>query len=328
MTACRFVADDQPRMLRNRHHKDCNTSGCEGCTPCEERHCSMDFCTGRHLDQSENQACAQCQGRVRTDVSRILALCRSEMVVEELLERGPRSQAAWLVGPTAGVISWHRKEDEALAGKLPKGWLEDNQHEYHPAWVLGCWDLVVRQHYGHDIENGVTIKAAAAYLDGLLTEIARDPGLDFSILARDMHRTVTMLELVLPVDRGPQTGAPCPTCERPLVKIYEPVDTTGDKDRWHCKTCKTWRTVEEYDLFVDSVYLGNASALTASQIHAQYGVAEGTVYRWGLPSSDTNGNEVPPKVRKRGRNDLGLQLYDVADVKAQIARRNPTKESA
>lgn len=338
--ACRF--NGNTRMIRHHHVKDCNASGCEGCQPCEERHCSMPNCLGEHLNPSENQACAKCVGRVRSDVGMIVGHCQSEAIVEELLERGPRSMAAWLLTPTADVDVWHRREELTLAAavtgdKAALGWLKDNRHEYHPMWVLGCWDLLIRRYYGHDHapadldrDGRTTIAAAAAYITGHLTELARDPGIDFAVIARDMHQTRTMLEHVLPITDWPQRGAPCPTCEEPLVKEYDLEDLSGKSDRWHCKTCGTWRSDKDYKKFTETQHLAHADVLTASQIKAQYGIPEGTVRRWAAATFDTDGKETAPaKVRKRGQNDLGLQLYDVGEVKAQIERRTTTtKESA
>lgn len=329
---CRHVANDQPRMLRT-HIKDCITSGCGGCQPCEERHCSMPDCTGRHLGPTENQACARCVGTVRTDIGMIVAHCQSETIVEELLERGPRSNAAWILAPTADADTWHRRESltwvAAIDGdKGAKGWLEDNRHEFHPMWVLGCWDLLLRRYYDLDTTERVTVAKAATFILEHLTNIARDPGFDFSVLANQMHQTRTMLEHVLPIDHGPQRGAPCPHCEVDLVKVYDVDDTSGASDRWHCKPCNKWWTEGEYQLRVGTEYLGNAPTLTASQIKHQYAIPEGTVRRWAAPTLDKNYNEVPAVVRKRGKNDQGLQLYDVGDVKTQIARREGVTEEA
>jgi hypothetical protein len=282
----------------------------------------MDRCLGRHLSIHETQACARCVGHVRSDIGILGNLLRR--CTTEALHLGIGSHAAWLAGPVANVEAWHHREDSALAGRIPKGWLEDNQHEYHPDWVLGCWELLVRQIYGHDLDNLNPWR----YLDEHLTRIAQDPGIDFELLSRNLHQSRTMLEAALHDQQGPETGAPCPTCTRPLVKVYDVEDTTGEGDRWNCKTCKTWRSDEDYRMYVEHQFLGEATSLTASQIKAQYGIPEGTVRRWAAVTSDTDGNPVPARIRKRGHNDLGLQLYDVADVKTQIERRNPTKETA
>lgn len=329
---CRHVAEDQPRMLRT-HLKDCNTSGCGGCQPCEERHCSMPDCTGRHLNVSEPQACATCVGQVRSDIGIIVSHLQSDTLVEDFLERGPRSAASWILTDTADPDRWHRREELYLAAaaagdKTAKGWLEDNRHEYHPMWVLGCWDLVIRTHYGHELSDQATVAQTHAYIAGKLTELARDPSFDFAVIKRDMAKTRAALEHILPVDHGPQKGAPCPHCGRSLEKVYDADDTSGASDRWHCKPCDKWWQEAEYQLRVATEYLGNAKALTASQIKAQFGIPEGTVRRWACVTSDTDGNDVPAKVRKRGRNQEGMQLYDVPDVEAQIRRRNGAAEEA
>lgn len=41
---CRYVARDSPRIIPGRHTDDCPREACNGCQPCEERHCRVCGC--------------------------------------------------------------------------------------------------------------------------------------------------------------------------------------------------------------------------------------------------------------------------------------------
>jgi len=306
---CRYVGDDQARMLRT-HLKDCNTSGCPGCEPCPERHCQL--CNKAHVTvdgRGDDQTCITCLGATRTNLTGILKLCTR--LLGEAILRGINSEAAMLIGPAADPEAWGYRRMSALAGRIDPAWLEDCRDELHPTWVLGTWNLLARDHL--DQVNGVrpTLTEAKAYLDGKLSHLAHDPTFAFDQLAADVARCHAHLENVLAEGDRPDTGAPCPVCgHKALVKDYG--NDPDDDVMWHCPSCDNWWTDKNYRDKILGVYVGVADRLTASQIQQQYHVNESTVRTWADRGKTLNGQVF--KVRRRGRDDQGRMLYDVDDV--------------
>jgi len=298
MTACRWIAHDQPRLLRT-HQRDCETSGCEGCQPCEDRHCGV--CGIRHV---ESLTCPGCVGVVRSDLDLIADL--SARMLGEAVHRGVNSEAAMLAGPAADVEAWRNRWMSARAGRIPADWLEDCRDELHPLYVLGTWDMLVTQHYDHDRTQRVTIEGAASYLGANLTALAQEAEFAFEELAREVRACRAHLEDVLRDGERDEKGAPCPMCGRAaLVKDH---GETIEDDRWRCprRDCSASYTEHDYRVKVEAVYVLHADRLTASQIAETYRVPEGTVRRWASGHA--------PTVRVHGKDDHGRQLYDVADV--------------
>jgi hypothetical protein len=335
----------EERVTR-RHLRDCITSGCDGCAPCEKRHCTMPRCS-RHTDDLR---CAKCVGKVREHLRRIADLCRlapaaaveaGNVATAALDLAGPIAErstyeARWFwavhrgglctcrecpdlepvpVGPACEKCAHHTCRRIRYEPTCPGlvAWLDNADDERHPLWVLGSWDMLIAEHLGHVRRNRVTIASAAAYLDANLTDLARHADFGFDELAREVAECLTHVEQVLLVAEHVQRGAPCPRCRasglraKPMERRYEP-GTTDDNDAWTCPTCDHTMTLDEYGRAVYVDYLANADRLTAAQIQAQYRVPASTVRRWA--------NEDPPRVRKRGFNGERQQLYDVADVKA------------
>lgn len=302
MSVCRFVASDQPRVLRT-HIRDCNASGCEGCAPCPEDHCGM--CGHRHVDQL---TCASCIGTVREDIGIIVAL--AERMLPEAMHRGVNSEAAMLAGPAASAETFSNRNISARAGRIPATILIDNLDEMHPLWVLGTWDMLVSEHLGRVTRIRVTIQRAADYLRGQLTTLAQDEDFAFEELAREIRQCRGHLEDVLRDGERDEKGAPCPMCgNAALVKQY---GTQDADDRWCCpkRDCSASYTEDAYRNKVEGTYVHVADRLTASQIHQAYRVPPGTVMKWAQRD----------QVRRRGKDESGRQLYDVSDVKAMRDR--------
>lgn len=216
MSACRFIATDQPRMLRT-HSRDCNASGCEGCMPCVERHCAT--CGRRHVD---GLRCASCVGDVRQDISQIAAL--TDRMLPEAMYRGVNSEAAHLEGPTADPNAWRQRRrygyrDVVETKRSGETFRPDVIGEDHPLWVLGTWDLLVTEHYGHHRTQRVTVTTAASYLKANLTDLAQDREFPFEELAREVRQCRGHLEDVLRDGERYDKGALCPMCGKAeLVK--------------------------------------------------------------------------------------------------------------
>lgn len=299
---CHFAGHDYPRMLR-AHAPGCDTATCTGCAPCPERHCQV--CDHAHVTvdgRGTDETCASCIYDTRTALADTLSL--SARLLGEAIRRGINSQAAMLDGPAADPETWGYRRMSALAQRIDPAWLEDNRDELHPAWVIGTWEMLTRDHLHQPIDTRLTLTEAVAYLDQHLTRLAHDPDFDFTALARDVARCHAHLEDVLAEGVRPERGAPCPACGRAdLEKNYG--DTVND-DRWTCTRCGQWWTEQDYRSKVAGTYIAVAPALTASQIREQYHVPEGSIRAWA-----TRG-----RVAKKGRDHLGRQLYVVADVLA------------
>ena len=162
----------------------------------------------------------------------------------------------------------------------------------------------------------VLIKRKGVALD----EVAPEDVIEFDLadegppVGPDMH-----LEAVLHDSRTPEKGAPCPECSSdfgsgpPLIKRYVDEDPSGASDHWICPECDSRWSEADYRLRVGANYLASAAALTADQMRDQYRIPPGTLRRWV-----TEG-----KVKRRGRDDHGRQMYDVTDA---LMQRDVTAE--
>lgn len=326
---CRFVASDQPRMMRT-HLRDCNASGCQGCEPCPERHCGI--CGREHVtleQRGTDQTCASCIGDVRSDLAQIEV--DAAVMLAEAMHRGVNSEAANLAGPAPdtceGIEAYRHRAMSAFWGRI----VIEEGDDQHPLWVLGTWEMLVREHLAQPSEEQITITGARKYLDGHLSRLAHDPGFAFEELARDVRRCRGHLEDVRHDSRRAQQGAPCPMCGRARLELRHadcdhdegcPLDEDGvsvcaDLDRWTCPRCAAAYTEHDYRTKVNAVYVMHAEALPASEITKAYRVPEGTLRRWAS-EVDADGK---PRVRKRGRDQYGRLMYDVADVKRARDRR-------
>lgn len=301
-------------MLRT-HLRDCESATCGGCEPCPERHCGL--CGREHVTvdgRGDDQTCAACIGVVRHDLQRIEDMAAVTLI--EATHRGVNSEAANLAGPVPAspddFEAWGFKAMSAAMGRIP----DLGPDPVHPTWVLGTWEMLVREHYAQPTDERVTTSKARAYLDGHLHRLAQDPEFAFEELARDVRVCRGHLEDVLRFGERPDKGAPCPMCGRAvLVKDY---GSDEAEDRWVCPKCDQWWTEDDYRSKVGGIYLTVAEVLTAGQIAETYRVPEGTVRRWA---------SVDPKMR-RGYDGQRRQLYDVARVLQKRDQSTETDEAA
>jgi len=188
-TSCRFVADGQPRLLNNAHLRDCNLSGCPGCKPCTENHCSR--CGRTHLDDAHPRTCPTCIYRTRQDILGIVD--QVDEAYRQHLHRSIASMAFMISAPAGNYEAHYYVTQSAVEGRLcrcqsrgitcpstlriygpacekcdhrtcrlvrkpptcpDEAWiLEDLRQDYlHPATVLGGWDMLWRQYLDHDPE--------------------------------------------------------------------------------------------------------------------------------------------------------------------------------
>lgn len=201
------------------------------------RHCTAKRTCANHVGPGE-LTCARCLGRVRANLRRIPVVSQLMMLVA--VEDGVNSEAANLAGPAADPEAWSwRKIAARRGGPWHLSLIEDDDEE-HPYLVLGRWDMMIREDYGHPSDERVTIANAAAYLDRQLGRIAQDEEQDFPLFAREVRTCRNHLERVLRTAASRQRGAPCPDCTSPddgvgprLVREYGHWCEDEDCERLH-----------------------------------------------------------------------------------------------
>lgn len=306
--ACRWTSSTTPRGVIGEHYDDCAGDGCRGCWPCLHGHCLI--CRREHGTTAEPQVCAACVGSVREDLELIVDMhdrLQGEAIIAGT--RGDNDDEDRILGGDAMVmLAMPYRDQNGQAGSHRDDW--DRSHEstadpVPPLLTLASWEDVWRDHLGHEEASSASITDAAGYLDQQLTLMAQVPDVPFEDFAKDVRQTRGRLEDVLRDGTRQETGAPCPKCDRHLIREY---GKTEAFDRWKCpsRDCGTWYLDSEYRKFVSDDYRANSDRLTAPDMAAQYGVSQGSVRGWA-----SNG-----KVRKRGKDSSGRQLYDVGDVLA------------
>lgn len=195
-------------------------------------------------------------------------------------------------------------------------YLEDCRDEQHPLWVLGTWEQLWRLELEQDADrpdanrlstvrltNTALITLAAGYLDRLMSLMSTRMEPPFVDFARDLAGCRSHLEDVLHDSRKPETGAPCPLCEKPLEHVY---GAEEDDDEWVCPraSCGQRYSEGDYRAKVTATYRTKAVSLTASDLRAEYRVSESSVRTWAQRG----------QVRKRGKDGQGRMRYDVEDV--------------
>lgn len=289
-------------------HWTAETGWRNGEEACNETHCGMRGTCANHLPAG-TATCPACIAKVRADLSDIVRMAPAVGVEAEYA--GVDSEAANLAGPHASI--------EQLTGKREAGvWVEweDPNHPgqlRHPYAVVVSWCLALQDHSDVATVLRLTFQRAADYVGAYLSSFAQSSPMEFEELAGDLRRCRAHLEAVLGDSRKPDLGAPCPRCteagDEPARRLAKHWGSSEERDRWICPECGATWTETDYRLRVEGAYLEHATELTASQLHRVTGVAVGTIRQWAARG----------RVRKRGRRD-GVQLYDVADVKAGAAR--------
>jgi len=286
--------------------------------------CTARASCGREVAPTE-LTCPVCLGRTRRDLTAIVTL--AALMPSEAEHRGVNSEAAYLAGPAADPVTWvTRKVYMARTLDVPLASLEDDD-PWHPYGVLGRWQMMLEEDYGLRDTRKVTISGAASFFahdDGrFLYRFANDPDQDFALFAAEIATCRAHLDAVLHDSRTPEKGAPCPECSTdfgsgpPLVKHYVDEDPTGASDRWACPECDSWWSEADYRLRVGTRYLEHADRLTASQMLDTYRIKPGALRKWAERE----------QVAKRGKDEQGRQLYDVASAVAMRDRASVVTEA-
>lgn len=239
---CRHVASDHPRVLRDRHDETCpertwhpplEWSACDGCEPCPRRHCGT--CGHRHVD---DLTCPECIGEARDNLDEIVR--RVCDLIPEAIHRGVASEAAQLAAGAADPIAWRQRRRYGYRDHA-----DDRLGDRDPYWVLGTWDVLVTEHYGHTRTQRVTVDSAAAYLGRNLTDLAQDPDFAFPEMAGEIRACLAHLERVLhDSGQGDRANVGCFDCGGTLERRL--TDRDGFEDHWTCQRCRRRYTSPEY----------------------------------------------------------------------------------
>jgi len=277
--------------------------------PCPDTHCTARTRCGHHVAPTE-LTCPRCINDTRNDLHTLVTL--AALMPDEAEHRGVNSEAAYLAGPAAHPEAWSWHKIAARQGRIWHASLTEDDDDWHAYTVLGRWQLMLSEEWGHDDGQTITVSRAAAYLERILHRLAHDPSQDFAQFAHEIRVCRAHHEAVLHNSRQSERGAPCPACSDhgeaapPLVKHYVDDDPTGASDWWGCPACCARWSEADYRHRVGTRYLAHADALTADQIAHEYRIKPGTLRKWVAEN----------RVKRRGYDGNGRQLYDVAQAVA------------
>ena len=244
-------------------------------------HCTARTNCAQHIGYGE-LTCARCIGRARNDVRRIVNL--AALMLPVAIGAGVNSEAANLAGPAADPRGL-RERREAMRRHLDT-WealerITERQHlhalavmpdddEHHPYNVLTRWQMMLSEDYGHPLPAMLTTVGAGAYLERNLGMVAQDEEQDFPLLAGDLRRCRSHLEVVLGDAEKAEKGQPCPSCrdEEKVVRLRrewghwcdrddcERIHFADDSgDRWTCpRNDKHWWSEEHYRKYIVDAY--------------------------------------------------------------------------
>ena len=218
-------------------------------TPCRHdaygdptTHCTARRRCSTHIGPRD-LTCPSCVGRVRRNLVRItdlMALMPAAAVEAERVDTEVMNLAAVAGDPV--IDSWRRIERARVYGGLI-----GDPTDQHPATILGGWQQVLSEGYGHDLGHRVDLAASVAYLDRVLVRVAQDPQQDFPLLLRETTALRMRLESVLAVRPVPRRGLPCPWCDHPRRMIWIEGHVIS-ADWWRCPSDREhWMTAAEYD---------------------------------------------------------------------------------
>jgi len=348
--ACISRSSTTPRVLRDRHLKDCANGHCAGCQPCPERHCAV--CGDEHVTVNgvgTDETCAACIKAVRDDLQLIGTY--AARLLGEAIARGIGSQAMVLDGPVARAstyalrvsrildgsactlgagcpvhgtrthgptcagVCWHRSCNRIQA-PCPDliAFNAANRDEPHPTWVVGTWEMKARDHLNQPGDDSPTLTEARAYLAGHLTRLAHDPGFPFDELGDDLKHCREHLESVLHDGEQIEKGAPCNRCKRPVLRI---TSDTG-KVTYRCDHCVRDLSEHEYRLAVRADHIANADRLNTTDLAERTGIEESTIRRWvSRRTTQRTGEDPvthPPLLRSCGVDGKNRKVYRVSEV--------------
>lgn len=234
-----------------------------------------------------------------------------------------------MLGPRADIEAWGYVQISAKVGRLhlakegnrqlgpgdkaydvERAEILNNSPEPPLSWLAG-WVDIIRRERGHD--DGpvrATITTEAGYISDAIDWITNtdSDGNSWWIRAEEFTRALHEVRLALDHALGLtdqiDSGAPCRTCQRPLLRIWgiDPKD-----DRWYCEVCLKWIDPKTYKLAVLEDVRQHKLWLTAKDMHEEYRIPIGTLYVWAHRG----------KVRKRKDARSGRTVYNVGEALEQ-----------
>lgn len=305
--SCYYAGAERPRLMAGRHLAE----GCEckGCEPCAWSHCRV--CGVGHAEHT----CPGCLTEVRESLVEIRRLCAALPAEVEI--KGVDSEAFNLLAPVADPEAIGHVKASVNVGRVPADWLEVADHELHPLLVMGTWMEAYIEAFEHpEPAARITINAATSYLDRNLSYASTFADVLFEDFARNLRQCRTHMERVLHDGEQVETGAPCMTCEKPLIRVWQWDElpwpqraghySYATQDAWACARCKVWRSEAEYRLNVAEWHRQEAKYLTAADMVIETGVKRGSLTGWGS------------KGLVAKRTEGGRVVYRVADVLALL----------
>lgn len=300
--------------------------------PCTERHC-LD-CGITHVHQ---RVCASCVNVTRGELNHVVwltlrAVTERKHHVDAAI---PGGDSTVLVGPyslgAADQRARHTGRDR-LGYPAEYGYATDEtlnlpSDPAPPLLVLATWEDDWRQTFGHPAATWIAqVGPAASYLLRHLHHAAQHHDA-WDEFADEIRQLRGRLEDVVLDGHRDEPGVSCKRCGTTLIRSTEErrairychghgpgnvcpwprkgcCDRGGLRDEWTCPHCRTTLSKQEYHEHVTETYRANAPALTAADIADEYGIPRGSVRGWASTG----------KVRRRGKNLDGHQLYDVADA--------------
>jgi hypothetical protein len=309
--SCKWNGSDQPRVLANRHEHGCPEDDCAGCLPCPWAHCRV--CGKEHAENT----CPACLADVRSDIGEILRMTRA--LPAEVEHRGIESEAMNLLGPVADPEAIGHMRASVRVGRIPADWLEIADNDLHPLLVLGTWMEAYIEAFEHSEPARITIESAASYLDRNLSYASTFADVPFEDFGRNVRECRAYVERVLHDGEQVETGAPCMTCKKPLLRIYAGAELPwkhrdqsrplAGEDCWACAACRDWRTVSEYGLNVAQAHRDRADWLTAAEVEELTSVTPAAL-RKRVERGDV-----------RSRRDSGRVVYCADQIPEVVAQR-------
>ena len=202
--------------------------------------------------------------------------------------------------------------------------------------ILWYWSCALRDNLGFPLEGRHATVASEANVIRQTLDHIWDTEPRFDALAADVRGARRRLENILAEGLRAQHGVPCFDCGVDLVRYSDeprepsrcdghdgvcywphkfcPHNRGGLVDEWVCPKCRRLYDAESYHRAVAWAHLIHADALTADQMHQQYGIRPGTLFVWANRG----------QVAKRGQDHSGRKLYDVAQA---IAARDGERQA-
>lgn len=189
-----------------------------------------------------------------------------------------------------------------------------NRDEPHPTWVVGTWEMKIRDHLGQPGQDAPTLTEARVYIDAHLTRLAHDQTFPFNELGSDLKHCREHLETVLHDGEQIEQGAPCNRCKRPVLRI---TSDTGQVT-YRCDHCHRDLTEHEYRLAVRADHIANADRLNTTDMAERTGIDESTLRRWvSRRTTQRTGEDPvthPPLLRSCGVDGKNRKVYRVSEV--------------